>query len=217
MRIVRNLSGTFDQPTGRGQMSLFKYPAAGLLAAALSGAAGAATSVPVIVVNPSLPVTGTVGVANVKTSPLFADTDGGARSAFTASCTASYDSSGVATCTLAGVPAGQAAVIETVSCNASLVQPSAPDVLLQLPVLLGFTGPVLGGGTQGQLHQLVLTHWLSLPGGSPPLDYYVLGATEVRITAVAGGAPVQVQAQAGGAQPSTAGLSCTISGHAVSL
>ena len=199
-------------------MSLFKNLAAGLLAGGLGSAAFAASSIPVTVVNPSLPVTGTVGVANAKTNPLFADTDGAARSAFTASCTTPYDSSGVATCTLAGVPAGQAAVIETVSCNASLVQANPPpDTLVQLPVLLGFTGPVLGGGTQGQIHQLVLTRWLSIPDGNPPLDYYALGATQVRITAVAGNSPMLVQAQAGGAQPPSAGLSCTISGHTVSL
>jgi hypothetical protein len=198
-------------------MRLYENLAAAALAAGLSTAAAAAASIPVTVVNPSLPVTGTVGVATGKTNPLFVDTDASARSAFTASCTAPYDSSGIATCTLAAVPTGQAAVIETVSCNASLVQANPPDALLQLPVLLGFTGPVLGGGTQGQIHELVLTHWLGLPNSNPPLDYYALGAAQVRITAVAGNTPLLVQAQVGGAQPASASLSCTVSGHTASL
>jgi hypothetical protein len=186
----------------------------------LASTAIAAPALPVTVVNvPSVnvanqvSVSGSVGVTNTKVAPLFVDTGNSARAAFAATCTAKYDSSGVATCALGSAPAGQILVIETISCNASLVNAAAPDNLLQLPVLLGFDAPALGGGTSSLIHQLVLTHWLGIADSTPPLDYYALSATAVRIT----GTNVVVQAQTQPPQPATTGLTCAISGYAVAL
>jgi hypothetical protein len=178
----------------------------------------------------TVPVTGTVNanitngsvtVSNAKAAPLFVDTEGSTRAAVGAECDGTFavasNGSGVASCTLATVPAGETLVIETITCRGTIVQPSTP--YLQLPVFLTVAAPQLGNPTSlsSITHTLLLTPILTLTGANPPLTYFGITAP-LRVysaSSAAGSTSVGVQVQAGGQTSGQGGVDCAFSGYTV--
>lgn len=203
-------------------------PLIGIALLALAGHAGAAPAIPVTVVNtPSVSVanpvsvTGTVNVNSAKASPLFVDTDNPTRAAIGASCDATFDGTGHATCALSTtypatplVPAGHTLVIETVTCSASINAAGSPYTYGQLPVQLIMGAPPTGANFY---HWFLMTRYLSLTGGSPQLDYYRLTSpTKMYAASVNGGSTnVYVDAQIGPSTANIGGVSCSVSGYLV--
>jgi hypothetical protein len=184
----------------------------------LCNPARAVVPTPVTVTNVPLPVTGTVNgtvsVVDTKTAPLFVDTGQQARSAFTGSCQAGFDANGNASCTVATVPSGTILVTETVTCGASIAPPGAGSTINQLTMLIGFNGPLLGGGATSQYHRLLMPLAASW-SGSPTLNYYGVGSVPLKIVLASAGTPLWFMVQSGMAQPSSASIGCTVSGYTV--
>jgi hypothetical protein len=178
----------------------------------------------------TVPVTGTVNanitngsvaVSNTKAAPLFVDTGDSARAAVGGECNGAFalasNGAGVASCTLATVPAGETLVIETITCRASIVQPSNP--YLQLPALLTVGAPTIGNPTSiaAIAHTLLLTPTVTLTGGNPPFTYFGLTAALRAYSAspATGSTNVGVELQAGGQTNGQGGIDCAFSGYTV--
>jgi hypothetical protein len=164
---------------------------------------------------PSVPVrvtnTPSVNVNSTPTTPVYVDADRPARSGFNASCfTGDVDPDfGQAQCSLLTIPAGRQVVIESISCQASLVAGEGPgDAQLVLP-----NTPFGGGATQNVSHLLAL----SKQAGDATFDIWRM-TTPLRAYASApdgGSVGIFVFFRANHSPAVPQGLFCAVSGYPV--
>jgi len=191
--------------------------------------------VPVNVTNPSLAVTGnvnsnvtgTVGVSslpavqlagtpavqlsNTSTTPVYVDSDRGARNGFNSSCfTGNIDPVyGQASCSVFTIPAGRQVVIEAISCQAEVPTGQGPgDVQLVVP------SAVANSTASGNNSHFLA---LSKQAGDTTLEIWRL-TTPLRAYGSApaqGSADISLFFRGNPSAPNPQGIVCTISGFMV--
>lgn len=158
------------------------------------------------IANTPVPVSGTVNsnFSNTSSTPVFADTDGPARSGVAASCDVQF-TGGQVNCTLTTVPNNKILVIETISCRAQgPAGGTPPNLSLNVSSI-----PVAGGLATGFYYFLAMQHISTDPGFS---DNYGLTS---RVTIYAApGTPVFLTGT-GQSGVTINGMICAISGHLV--
>jgi len=160
------------------------------------------------IANTPVPITGavTADFSNTSSTPLFADTDGPARSGFGASCFVQFPIPGnQETCVIANVPNGKTLVVETISCFADV--PQGGDAPLM--TLFVASTPISGGPAALVYYYLALPKVSTITGS----DQYAI-TTPVRIYAAPGGF-VSLSASGASGPNLIAGANCAISGHLV--
>jgi hypothetical protein len=162
---------------------------------------------------PTVQLSGTpaVSLSTTPTTPLFVDTDRPARNGFNASCyTGDVDNTyGQASCRLLTIPAGRQVVIESLSCQASLVAGDGPgDVQLILPNIPLGGGPVTNVSHLITLQKQVEVSTFAIWKTTTPFRAYA--------SAPAGGSVgVGLFFRANYSPSSPQGITCAVSGYMV--
>jgi hypothetical protein len=148
--------------------------------------------------------TPTFNFSNTSATPVFADTDGPARSGVAATCDAPF-TGGQVTCTLTTVPSNKILVIETISCAAQgPIGGDPPNMALNVASI-----PVAGGLATGFYYHLAMQHISTTPGFTDnygltsPVTIYAAPGTSVFLTGT------------GQSGATFNDMVCSISGHLV--